>query len=788
MSNLELGNSFEAQVARLLRSSTGYKNVREQQHIRGKNVDIVFQKQWNPHRYLTIAVECKNWKSGIDRQTIKDMYFDYKPLLDHRDIDELWIVTPTPVGPTVQEHVDSFKGIEVLHISELEQDIIDFSLYATSLRDRFNNDTLSKYYIASRLEGSDITLDSKISTWLKSSSEHPIAVWAGYGMGKTSYAAFLASKLATQYLSDPTERIPILIPLGDYYTSPRLDGLFANTLTRDNGVHGYNFNTFWNLHEGGRFVIILDGFDEMKHAMTKGEFAAISKEIRKLILPNSKILLLGRPDAIVTGEEHAALMKGTRRMLGLEIQDNISAEFEEVRLDFFSKPEYIDFLKRYIDCFYKSKDKAIYVNRRVQEIENLGVDDLIKRPVQARMLAQILLNPKNSIEKISRYELYNTFIEDCMTREEEKPERRKLESTTRKRFMQDLSWWLWAFKRTRTFTVSDIPTAITQKFVAADQDPVGQLRELLVGSLVEEQSIGSILNEKDAGTFYFPHLSFTEFLVAEYLIERELKEADIAILSQSLDGEIKSFIRGYKNQDGVLKLFDDLKHYRGSLPWNFIQFISESETLRRRIGKSLEHPIRNIWQFSVEFLVMLQLTTADGLRKKDIRNKGLGKCASIIGADDYRSTLIATQLLLKAIINAVDVRQSIADLFVGTIFRGMNIDKLADTTRSPAIEYRITTDTEDLFVTLLSRIRIVDDFFHFNAAELFLCTEDEDDAITDALEQQPIEIQVSIQKVSDALRTNHDKRRFDQWHSRLKNCTIFDQNRASWETAKRGLY
>jgi hypothetical protein len=313
------GADFESQVARLLRSSSGHKNVREQQHIRGKNVDIIFQKQWNPHKFRTVAVECKNWKSGIDRETIRAMYFDYKPLLDNRDIDELWIVTPQPVAATVQEHADAFAGLEILNISELEQDIVDFTLYATSLRDRFKSDSLSAYYIPARLSGSRTPLHSKITGWLNSKSGRPIAIWAGYGMGKTSYASFLAYQLATSYLSDPSNRIPILIPLGDYYTSPRLDGLFASTLTRDNGVHGYNFNTFWNLHEAGRFVIILDGFDEMKHAMTKGEFSAISKEIRKLILSNSKILLLGRPDAIVTGEEHSALVKGRLQFSGVEI-------------------------------------------------------------------------------------------------------------------------------------------------------------------------------------------------------------------------------------------------------------------------------------------------------------------------------------------------------------------------------------------------------------------------------------------------------------------------------------
>jgi hypothetical protein len=335
MSNLASGTNFEAHVARLLRSSTGYKNVREQQHIRGKNVDIIFQKQWNPHRDLTIAVECKNWKSGVDRALIREVYFDYKPLFDNREIDELWIVTPGPVSPTVQEHADNFDRLEIIHVNELEQDIIDFSIYAAFLRDRFIKDSLCHYYIPSRLENSNTVLHSKIASWLCAVDSRPIAIWAGYGMGKTSYAMFLASQVATQYLMDSTQRIPILVALGDYYTSPRLDGLLANTLTRDNGVHGYNYNTFWNLHEAGRFVIILDGFDEMKHAMTPSEFHTISKEIRNLVLPNSKIVLLGRPDAIVSGEEHRVLTKGTKKVSDIEISDNISADFDEVRIDFF---------------------------------------------------------------------------------------------------------------------------------------------------------------------------------------------------------------------------------------------------------------------------------------------------------------------------------------------------------------------------------------------------------------------------------------------------------------------
>ena len=770
------GTDFEIHVARLLRSSTGYKNVREQQHICGKNVDIILQKQWNPHKYRTVAVECKNWKSGVDRETIREMYFDYKPLFDKREIDELWIVTPTPVSATVQEHADAFIGLEILHLGELEQDIIDFTLYATFLRDRFINDPLSKYYIPSRIENSKSQLHTKISAWVEARTTKPIAIWAGYGMGKTSYASFLASGLANSYLADSSKRIPILIPLGDYYTSPRLDGLFASTLTRDNGVHGYNFNTFWNLHEAGRFVIILDGFDEMKHAMTKSEFTSISKEIRKLVLPNSKVLLLGRPDAIITGEEHSALTRGKRQFAGVEISDDVSAEFEELRLDFFSKPEYLEFLRRYIACFYKARDAGAYINRRLGEIRALRVEDLIKRPVQARMLAQILLNPRNSIEQISRYDLYNMFIEDCLSREEEKPERRKLERKTRKQFMQDLSWWLWAIKRTRTFTVTDIPSRITGRYVASDQDQLGQLRELLVGSVVEEQSIGSLLNEKDAGTFYFPHLSFTEFLVAEYLIERQLTDDDISTLDQSLDGEIKTFVQGYKDQDGPLKLYNDVRRYRGGLSWQFIEFLAESKTLERDVASLVAKQITSVWQFCVEFLVVLRTLSGKQERAaKEGLDKAIGRAADLVGLDDFRTTIIATQLLLKVLLERKDLRQRTANLTLRAIFRGLSMDKMVTMLRPP-FKYRITNETEEFFATLLKHVEYTGTGFRYDARIFFLQACQEITAIYDNSTGRGTVVDVKVSDIRQALRSKHDRDQFDKWLKVQSKNLVFNES------------
>jgi hypothetical protein len=802
MDNLTAGSTFEARVAQLLRSSTGYKNIREQQHIRGMNVDIIFEKQWNPHRYLTIAVECKNWKKGLDRQALKSIYFDYEPLIQNKDIDELWIITPRPVGATVQEHANKHDKLVILHINELEQDIIDFTIYATYLQNRFLGDALSSYYVPSRIEPGTQTLHGEISRWLKSTVSTPIAIWAGYGMGKTSYAAFLASELAAQFLADSTNRIPILIPLGDYYTAPRIEGLFASVLTRDKGVHGYNFNTFWNLHEAGRFVIILDGFDEMKHAMNKSEFSAITKEIRRLILSNSKVLLLGRPDVIISDEEHKELVRGTRYASDIEISDNLSVLFDELRISFFNRDEYLLFINKYMSHFYKQKDKQSFVRKRIAEIEQLDLEDIIRRPVQARMLAQILLNPKKSVATLSKYDLYTVFIEECLTREIEKPERRKTEQDTRRKFMQDLAWWLWAFKRTRTFTVDDIPEPLLAPYISETADPVGQMRELLVGSVIEERSVGSLLNEKDAGTFYFPHLSFTEFLVAEYLITRDLKEEDYDALPESIGGEIRSFLRSYKKEDALYRLSQEIMHVLGAHPWRLrrgfslevLTLIAESPTLNRQAAIIAKNPLSfqidrkgplGLWQLASNLAVLLHTGRHDAI---------LSACLNAVGIMEIDFAVLAIQFVVIAMFgdsNEISNPKATA-VMLAALLSGIRLDKLYHAIRGDDSKYTIASDTEDYCVSVLTHVSLSKDrsTFVFDVAKIYRPIFERPIIFAKRNHQNAMEVHVKAADVREHLRDNKARHHFDRWIGAMRSLdsrTIFEPGptqRKPWEPAR----
>src|ERR1700722_374088 len=599
------GTEFERRVASLLRSSTGYRNLQEQQHIRGVNVDMTFQKQWRPHKYLTIGVECKDWKSGLDRNALMEICFSYRPLLDNKDIDELWVITPNPVHATVQEFANGMSNIALFHINELEQDIIDFSIYAHYLIRQFDEEKLRQYYVQPRQYNSAKRIHDTILSWLAIDSAMPAAIWAGYGIGKTSYAKYLAAELAGKFLSDSSERIPIYVPLGDYYTSPRLDGLLSNVLTNNNGVHGYNYNTFLNLHEAGRFVIILDGFDEMKYAMTSAEFHAIALEIRRLIRPNSKVILLGRPSAIISGEEHELLVKGTRRSSGVDISDEIGIQFFEIRINFFTPGAYREFVTKYLRSNYSGPNKDDFIAARLRELEDANISEVMRRPVQARLLSQILLHPNNSIEKLSKYDLYNLFVDECLARESRKHARQRTSSNTLRRFMQDLAWWLWTTKRTRTFTIYEIPNSLSANYVNPNADVISSLRELLISSFTDEASIG-LVEEKDAGTFYFPHQSFTEFLIADYVIDRRLSSVEFSDFVKSFNPEIESFLLAYTKEDICYSLYLRLPSYGVPITPQIISFLSKSSRLRDNPDALLADGSQFELQYAVEFFCAIE--------------------------------------------------------------------------------------------------------------------------------------------------------------------------------------
>jgi hypothetical protein len=516
MSTTHIGDEFRDRIAALL--NTKYDNVRTEIELTAKKSDIYFESRNGPRRVLKIAAECKKWSRALTRDDVKQMILDYEPAFKRAEINELWIICDQTPSPHAREYAEAYAHCQIMTALECEHSIIDFDPLLNFLANDFKKDSISKYFILpSYEESTDRTkkdLQTFIEGWLAGSDDKPVAIWAGYGMGKTSYARFLACQLAERCQKDYSARIPILLNLGDFTSAPDLESYILIQLANFYGVRFMSSASFRVLNGAQRFVLILDGFDEMKFAMAPHEFNYISSQIRKVAAENPKLLLLGRPSAIQSDDEEQRLTTQKLQLTNLVVKADRAADFVNLSLSTLTEEQYLSLIRNFV-AFAADENSTKPVEAIISQVTALGLSDILSRPVQAKMLAEVVADQNTNIADISRFSLYDMFIKLVLRREEEKSVRRHLDATKRLHFMRLLAWWLWTEKKTRTFAANEIPIDIIQKFNMEGVSLEGLRRELLVGSVLEGRRVGHFLSEKTSDVFYFPHTSFTEFLVAE---------------------------------------------------------------------------------------------------------------------------------------------------------------------------------------------------------------------------------------------------------------------------------
>ena len=557
---------------------------------------------------IKVAVECKKWERSLTRDDVKDILADYGPAHQDKQIDAIWIVCNRTPAPGAREYVGAYSYAQLMTALELERSIIDFTPMLNLLVNEFENDALSQYFISPKYYiGADqrSVLHDHIRTWLENDAAAPIAIWGGYGMGKTSYAKYLAATLARACLDEYGSRVPILLNLGDFTTAPSIETLIFSQLTNYYGIREFSVGAFKLLNKQRRFVLILDGVDEMKFAMAQNEFAYFSGELRNSAKENPKLLILGRPDVMVSEDDASRLLSSKIVSYGHAVKADDAPDFENVRLSFFAKDEYLALIRNFLRQELTGAEADRRINTIVDTIAGLALEDILQRPVQSKMLAEIVNDPGIDLGKISRFTLYDLFIKKILRREEQKSARRHLSSSDQLQFMRQLAWWLWTDKKTRTFTAMEIPTELIQRFQpSSSQLPFeGLRRELLVGSLVEERHTGHFLSEKAGGVFYFPHNTFTEFLVADYIMSKELLGVDAKRLPEALYGEVPTFLREHPSPDAMMFAYRRIKAASVSMNTASISVILNEVGIRSYLD-GLQEDRADPWDICLKYLLV----------------------------------------------------------------------------------------------------------------------------------------------------------------------------------------
>jgi hypothetical protein len=584
VSSTEKGDSFRNVVAALLR--TKHETVEIEKSLAGKNVDIYYTetRYSKVHR---IAVECKNYGKNLTATDFsRHIIPDYAHLFG-KEIDLLLVIGNSPIGPAASARIKDNPNVCYLTYEELEEELLGFKPYIESLKQASDAQGWNSYYIETRFESDQSSAYDRIQEWMEEDEAPPLAILGGYGQGKTSFANRIVALQAREYLKDPRKRMPIIIRLGEIVHETTLEGLFGREFT-SRFRSRYHFDTFRHLNESGRLLIVLDGFDEMKHGMKASDFRSNFSEFNRLIVPRSKVILLGRPSAFSSGIRQLVL-RGRKVVGNAEIEVPNMRPWLEKEIASFSRTEVKKFLEGYLAYLISmnaTRSNILSPARIPGRIDEILADvdpSLLSRPVHARIVAELAVSPKLKFKGFNEYELYSQFIRQIIERDaEQKPARKRISTDQRLIFQQRLAFWAWSrsSQAQGSFLREEIPKSLLSGLDDGDTyDDEAKLNEYIVSTVTDA---------KESEHLYFAHRSFQEFLVAECLRNHSQDGIYHEKRSSVIDEAISLFLLGSPDLSFLDVWYESLPYGGTRLSSLYLSLFINRKTILESINRKIE--------------------------------------------------------------------------------------------------------------------------------------------------------------------------------------------------------
>ena len=137
------------------------------------------------------------------------------------------------------------------------------------------------------------SLEENVREWLNNSQKSFLFLLGEFGDGKTFFTYLLARKLSQEFLTDPWKGvIPIRFALADFKEKDSPEEFVGKRLA----IFGADLESFTSLKNKYRFLIMLDGFDEMSKMLDHNTISCNINRFRELCkyFKGLKILITSR--------------------------------------------------------------------------------------------------------------------------------------------------------------------------------------------------------------------------------------------------------------------------------------------------------------------------------------------------------------------------------------------------------------------------------------------------------------------------------------------------------------
>ncbi len=566
------GSSLRDKLYGLLK--TQFQRVEIEYKLTATTADIYYVEDLSRFKQNRVAVECKDWEKPPTSAQLAAIYGLYSPSFGS-EIDYLIVVGPHDLSQQPSDTASRLANFEYISFEKFVTSMMNFSYVLQDNIASWNTHDSSKNYVASNVSDGSETLFSFTETWLTTDS-NALIVYGGYGIGKTSFSLHLLNHLTNKYQEGRFNRIPIRIALGDLFHRHDTKSLICAAMQGNDGganVMNFTYSLFLQIVEQGHVLLILDGFDEMRHAMDVQSFDDTFSDMTCLFEGDSKVVLLGRPDSFFSDDEEDQIFESFY---------NAGARIDKIEIGMLTKEQ----VETYLENATRKQRKRGEELAELKSYVLANELDVLSRPVQLKMFCSVIDKFHGKKHTFSRYQLYKTFIYEFIKREGKKNSRKIFGqsndhvagfSDVRTVFMQNIAWWLLTVKKENRFTVEEIPESFIPAEIRSGNSYEGSLKEAILGSVIEPRS-----NKNASGAlgykgrqYYFPHKSYMEFLCAEY-VSRVRFTADVAVeFFANANPEIISFLQENPAQNRD-RIREGLVNVKGEVSSAVLRFLSDA--------------------------------------------------------------------------------------------------------------------------------------------------------------------------------------------------------------------
>lgn len=646
-------SALEERVGTLYRA-LGYDVTRDVLN-RGSQIDLVAERRDPVVGRIRICVEVKHHPgSSMPIQEVRDFLRNASNAVGRNDFDKAHLVTSGKVTRNARAELEGEAHLRVLTVEELERELLQPDASLQHWLDVYRREPISKRFV-------DVTATLHVPSTLTSvghsvpSTElldvamaEPgvgVVVLADYGSGKSTLLKRLKAMAIERRSADPSSVVPVLIELRDLTADFDVERVALAACRTELGIE-LPPGSFWSLLGHGRFLILLDGFDEITLHASAATREHMLAGISPLLFGPSPAILTSRPSYFASFEEYRDLLA---KMRGASAQKPGAAPDEQrisrhadqladryatrgpktavdpnahtFQLDPLTGAQIDQFLEQAGDELAAAGTGPREVREFLDSVYDLS--DLISRPIILDMAVESTLegviDPSQRTLQDGPSGLYEAYARVRLKRDWLTVESRQelLSHDIRMRFAEECARYMHDEGVLRVD-----PGAIAG--VAARTLALGTVDDL--DAALTDLRTCSFLTIDDSGALEFIHRSYQEFFLAR-LIRADIERNETASIGQDLRWEYAYFLGafGYTNSD-TYQRFRELARGR---PSNALvaDNAAQAQLIAREVARDLDWHGRDVAELRRPRTQIIDSTLHDvGLRGLLVEQVDLTEC------------------------------------------------------------------------------------------------------------------------------------------------------------------